>query len=483
VSDFVARDGELVGRVRPRIGIPYDAVALLFAVADAIIIIIASVIGARGYQFAMTDSVGDVTSVVGLGLVGSLAYGMSARHLGLYQISALLQPRRDYLQIFVSVLFLVLMLSVVLFLLKAGDQFSRGSVVSSAVLVLAVLIAWRKFAKGRLRTALQNGVIRGRRAVLIGTNAELLNLSSDKLLLQFGVDEATRVVLPHRNLNQPASAIELAAVETAIIAAREVDTEEVLICVSWDNASQLQLLREHLRMLPLPVRLLPDRFVRSIWDLQKSNDQSPLLIEIQREPLSRLEQIAKRSFDVAVAGFSLLVLSPIMLLTAIAVKLESPGPVIFRQRRKGFNGREFQIYKFRTMQVVEDGPVICQAKKHDERVTALGRILRRTSIDELPQLFNVLEAEMSIIGPRPHAVAHDDEYGNLIGHYAFRHHVKPGITGWAQVNGFRGGTPVLEQMEQRVELDLWYINNWSLGLDLQILARTSFELMRGHNAY
>jgi len=172
-----------------------------------------------------------------------------------------------------------------------------------------------------------------------------------------------------------------------------------------------------------------------------------------------------------------------MLATACMVRLGSPGPAIFRQRRRGFNGREFVIYKFRTMTVMEDSSTIIQAQKSDQRVTALGRVLRRTSIDELPQLFNVLIGNMSLVGPRPHALAHDSDYGQVISSYAFRHHVKPGITGWAQVNGFRGETSRLEQMSKRIELDLWYINNWSLTLDLQIMLRTSFEIVWGRNAY
>ena len=179
----------------------------------------------------------------------------------------------------------------------------------------------------------------------------------------------------------------------------------------------------------------------------------------------------------------LLALSPLLAIVAAAIKLDSPGPVIFRQRRNGFNGRQFEIYKFRTMNVLEDGAVIRQAKKRDNRVTAVGRLLRRSSIDELPQLFNVLKGDMSLVGPRPHALAHDDEYGKLIANYAFRHHVKPGITGWAQVNGFRGETLRIESMMERIEADLWYINNWSLWLDLRIMLATCLEVARGRAAY
>jgi undecaprenyl-phosphate galactose phosphotransferase/putative colanic acid biosynthesis UDP-glucose lipid carrier transferase len=187
--------------------------------------------------------------------------------------------------------------------------------------------------------------------------------------------------------------------------------------------------------------------------------------------------------DVTLAAMSLVLLAPLMAVTAAAIKLESNGPVIFRQRRHGFNGQPFLIYKFRTMKVLEDGGTVVQATKKDPRVTRVGRLLRHTSIDELPQLVNVLRGDMSIVGPRPHALVHDYEYGKLIANYAFRHHVKPGITGWAQVQGSRGGTPRLELMEYRIALDLWYINNWSLGLDIQIVFKTFFELLRPRNAY
>jgi undecaprenyl-phosphate galactose phosphotransferase/putative colanic acid biosynthesis UDP-glucose lipid carrier transferase len=171
------------------------------------------------------------------------------------------------------------------------------------------------------------------------------------------------------------------------------------------------------------------------------------------------------------------------MLVSAGVKLSSSGPVIFRQHRKGFNGRNFTIYKFRTMTVLENGATIRQAQRHDKRFTKLGALLRATSIDELPQLINVLRGEMSLVGPRPHAVAHDDEYSKLIANYAFRHHVKPGITGWAQVAGCRGETAHLESMQRRVEFDIWYINNWSIWLDLWILIRTCAVVARSPNAY
>jgi undecaprenyl-phosphate galactose phosphotransferase/putative colanic acid biosynthesis UDP-glucose lipid carrier transferase len=481
VLHFVPQKNEYRSRPRPRIKISYDAITPLLASADTLCIVAASVLGAGGYQLLLSGSIGDVGPLVGLSLIGGLAYGFSARQLGLYDLPSVLHPRHEYLRIVLAALFLMFVLTTTLFLFKVGEQVSRGSVVGFFFLVTCLLLVSRRLAGRRLRHALLTGSIAGQRAVLLGTSAELAGLSHHRLLTDFGIDEAQRVILPYRTADQPVAPAELVALETAVNTVRDLNVDQLVVCVPWDNVSQLHLIRDKLRILPLPVRLLPDRFVRSVWELQKC--APPLVIDIQRAPLTGFEQIFKRALDLVIASMALLALTPLMGLTALMVRLESRGPAIFRQRRKGFNGREFQIYKFRTMRVMEDGPVIAQARPNDKRVTTLGRILRSTSIDELPQLFNVLRGEMSIIGPRPHAVAHDDHYGDLIAHYAFRHHVKPGITGWAQVNGFRGETRCLEQMQERVWRDLWYIDNWSIGLDLKILVRTCFEVVRSSNAY
>ncbi|MCK6390428.1 MAG: exopolysaccharide biosynthesis polyprenyl glycosylphosphotransferase, partial [Azonexus sp.] len=172
-----------------------------------------------------------------------------------------------------------------------------------------------------------------------------------------------------------------------------------------------------------------------------------------------------------------------MLLIALGVKLTSPGPVLFRQRRYGLNGKIVEILKFRSMTVCEDGSEVVQATRGDARVTPLGKFLRRTSLDELPQFFNVLQGTMSVVGPRPHAVAHNEQYRKLIRGYMLRHKVKPGITGWAQINGWRGETDTLEKMEMRVKHDLAYVQNWSLWLDFKIIVLTIFRGFRNKNAY
>ena len=192
---------------------------------------------------------------------------------------------------------------------------------------------------------------------------------------------------------------------------------------------------------------------------------------------------AKRLLDLTVAAMLLVLLAPLMAVIALLIRLDSRGPVFFRQNRTGLRGRPFAIIKFRSMAVLEDGETIVQAAKDDRRTTRVGRILRKTSLDELPQLFNVLIGEMSLVGPRPHAIAHDRHYGALIDNYAIRQRVKPGITGWAQVNGFRGATPTLELMQTRIRHDVWYAQRSGLAFDLRILLATPFAILGQRNAY
>jgi putative colanic acid biosynthesis UDP-glucose lipid carrier transferase len=233
----------------------------------------------------------------------------------------------------------------------------------------------------------------------------------------------------------------------------------------------------------LPVNLVPIGPTSDLFQFPSHTIGETVTIELQRGPRTVFERALKRITDIVVSGISLILLFPLLVMTAIAIKLDSPGPVIFKQRRSGFNGRHFQIIKFRTMYVLEDGEKVVQAKPNDSRVTRVGTWLRRTSIDELPQLVNVLRGHMSLIGPRPHALAHDSEFSAQVAKYAYRHHVKPGISGWAQVHGFRGRTCSVADIEKRLELDLWYIDNWSLALDFKIALMTLVEIVQGENAY
>ncbi|PZN26898.1 MAG: undecaprenyl-phosphate glucose phosphotransferase, partial [Proteobacteria bacterium] len=207
------------------------------------------------------------------------------------------------------------------------------------------------------------------------------------------------------------------------------------------------------------------------------------VLAVCESPFYGVRGIAKRLIDIVIAVTALVLLSPVMLAIALAVRLTSPGPVIFKQTRYGLDGKEIVVYKFRSMRVTEDGRTrYTQVTRQDARVTRVGAFIRSTSLDELPQLFNVLEGSMSIVGPRPHAVAVNEQYRRLIPGYMVRHKVKPGITGWAQVNGFRGGDD-LGSMRQRIAFDLEYLQNWSLALDLLIILRTAFVVWNDRHAY
>jgi putative colanic acid biosynthesis UDP-glucose lipid carrier transferase len=207
------------------------------------------------------------------------------------------------------------------------------------------------------------------------------------------------------------------------------------------------------------------------------------VVAVCETPFYGLSGLIKRASDIVLASAALVLILPVMLAIAIGIKATSPGPVLFTQRRYGLDGREIIVYKFRTMTVLEDGNVVRQATRDDSRVTRFGAFLRRYSLDELPQFVNVLQGRMSVVGPRPHAVAHNEMYRKLIKGYMIRHKVKPGITGWAQVNGLRGETDTLEKMRARIEYDLSYLRNWSLQLDLQIVLKTALVVLRTQNAY
>jgi undecaprenyl-phosphate galactose phosphotransferase/putative colanic acid biosynthesis UDP-glucose lipid carrier transferase len=467
---------------KQRFSLPFAVIGPALALADTLIIVAAGTLGGVLYQQALGGIV-QVSIYAGLGLVASLLYVLAAHRAGLYRVNGVIEPRPSHGRVAASWCFAMLALAVILFMLKSGSEVSRGAIVCMFALGACGLLWWRRFAKQRLRSALAAGAIAGRRAVVIGTRAELTRYSRGVLLRDFGLDEVDRVIVSRPEAADRGAELPSQRINVAVQRIRASTAEEIVLAMPWSNNAEFETLLDRLRIFPLPVRLLPDCAVSSILDRQGASVPHVYMVELQRPPLTALERGAKRLLDVMVALTALVLLSPLLLVAAVAIKLESRGPVIFRQRRHGFNGRPFMIYKLRSMRVQEDGAAVVQATKRDPRVTRVGRILRETSIDELPQLVNVLQGYMSVVGPRPHALVHDHEYGKLIDSYAFRHHVKPGITGWAQVHGARGGTPRLELMERRVALDLWYIDNWSLALDIHIMIKTCFELIRRRNAY
>jgi putative colanic acid biosysnthesis UDP-glucose lipid carrier transferase len=252
------------------------------------------------------------------------------------------------------------------------------------------------------------------------------------------------------------------------------------IYIALPMASQPRILKllDQLRDTTASIYFLPDIFLYDLIQARVDIVGGMPVMAVCETPFFGTTGIIKRIADLAITVTALVLTAPLMVAIAIAIKTTMPGPVLFKQRRYGLDGREIIVWKFRTMKVQEDGADVKQATKDDDRVTPLGRLLRRTSIDELPQFFNVLQGRMSVVGPRPHAVAHNEMYRKLIKGYMIRHKVKPGITGWAQVNGARGETDTIDKMKRRIEFDLEYLRNWSLRLDLQIVVRTVVQALR-----
>jgi putative colanic acid biosynthesis UDP-glucose lipid carrier transferase len=264
---------------------------------------------------------------------------------------------------------------------------------------------------------------------------------------------------------------------------RQHNIKMIFISQPISAQPRIRKLIDELKDTTASVYFLPDVYVFDLMQARFDTVGGMPVIAISETPFMGFNSVLKRGSDIVISSIALILLAPLMLVIALAVKFSSPGPVIFKQRRYGLYGEEIYVYKFRSMTVADDGPVVVQAKKNDQRITKVGGFLRRTSLDELPQFINALQGRMSIVGPRPHAVAHNEQYRKLIKGYMLRHKVKPGITGWAQVNGLRGETATLDKMEARIQYDLDYLRNWSVWLDLWIILKTVKVVFTRENAY
>jgi Undecaprenyl-phosphate glucose phosphotransferase len=459
-----------------------EAVPYVLATADAMVILIACLSGGIFYHWMIDSPPPSLFSLCGVGLAASFIYTLRIGG-NYYDFKTSSESPVEAGQIFVSWTTSAFFLAFFAFLLKIGVNFSRGAFVFFFLLAPFGLLAIRKLSKTVLRIAVARGSIGRRDIIIIGDSNELAALAPADLLGFFGAEEPNRFVLSADDNPVSRTANDVRVLNSAANYVRAQNAREVLLALPWGDAGRLEFVKEHIKALPVSARLLPDMRVRSLLSYGSADSQQFLTIDIQRAPLNVLERFVKRAMDIIIAFFGLVLLLPVLALTAVAIKLDGPGPVIFRQNRKGFNGRQFVMFKFRTMRVQENNGYVKQAVRNDPRVTAIGKLLRASSIDELPQLLNVLTGDMSLIGPRPHALAHDNQFEKIVSDYAYRHHVKPGITGWAQCNGSRGATPSLEHISERIALDLWYINNWSLWLDIRILVKTFFEVLRKRNAY
>jgi len=371
-----------------------------------------------------------------------------------------------------------------LFVLKLGGSYSRGTLFAQFIAVGVALLIARGAMHAYVSRAVESGLVEARRAVLVGdtrTNTEII-----KKLELFGMHWAGVVPLPAVS-ERPDAGIVSGSPETRnfVERCRRFKADDIIFMAAAADLARIAPIADALSELPVAVHVIPTG-MNDLWASAQIGDfGGTMTVQVVRPPLSAFDLTLKRSFDVCAAGLSLLSLSPLMLLVALAIKLDSHGPVFFRQRRHGYNNDIIPVLKFRTMTVMEDGETkstFTQATANDARLTRVGRLLRRSNIDELPQLFNVLCGEMSIIGPRPHPIALNAIFQERIAPFSRRHNVKPGITGWAQVNGLRGETDTLEKMQRRVEYDLYYIDNWSIMLDLKIVIMTLFSRTSYRNA-
>lgn len=467
-SAFLRESEKRLRRLRVAAGLIGPLVTLL----DLSALLMAMDVSRRIY--AGEDS--DVFGYSALAAVAGLTFMLCSRIWRMHTYSRLLAPKKTTAHIGLAVFLGVGVVALLLFLLKEERLYSRGVLVIFALLAPSLIFLERLFVARFLKRAIAADMISGRRVVILGERSELEHLSRDEVF-GLGVHEVGRIGFSLNDEGEGLTPQTRSAILNAIDVARRGRASEYALIVPWSRDQSIAGISAMLRSSPRAIRLYPDRRTRATL-ARKGGDNldSCFYAEIQPEPLTFADRFVKRAFDIVIAVSALLLTAPVILAASALVLLTSPGPVFFRQTRKGFDDHDFKIWKFRTMTVMEDGASVAQAQRHDMRVTRVGRILRRTSVDELPQLLNVLTGEMSMVGPRPHAVAHDREYDDLIAQYALRRHVKPGLTGLAQVCGLRGETRTKEQMERRVEKDLWYIDNWSLWLDVKIAFRTLLVL-------
>lgn len=461
--------------------IRYESIAPLVLLADCATILVASVVSAAIYQF---HGGGGMTADPGKAL-GSATI-VSALFVSLLKIQDMYRPTE--LLVLRSQIRTVCLVWSCVFLLLAGTvgavdighELSRGAALLFALIGLAALIVQRGVMRDLLKKGLSGRRFTGRNVVLITDQPQPLDSGLAQTLTNLGFCVSEKFSLPPPGSN---SGYRKRLSARVIERIRGSDIDEVIVEADPNRWSELRAFVAELRVVPFPIVFVPGGAASEMFRRPTRDLGSAVCVELQRGPLTGVEHATKRLIDLVGAGLALTILSPLLAAVAIAIKLDSAGPVLFRQQRCGFNGRRFAICKFRTMSVLEDGPSIVQVGPVDNRVTRIGKWLRRTSIDELPQLLNVLDGSMSLVGPRPHAIAHDNQFDKVVRNYAFRRRVKPGLTGWAQVHGCRGPTPTTALIERRVEYDLWYIDNWSLRLDLAILLQTPLEVLRGRNAY
>lgn len=443
----------------------------------------ASVLVAYVYHHYVLGIPTDVQRFAAAGIVGATGLTALLRRDGFYEFDALLSSSRAMRAVIARWALIVLGLIAFGYALKVSEHFSRFWLFAWTGVITILLVTARVVAAAVLRRAVREGGVFSRRVAIVGAN-------------EIGARFAEHAAKPERAISivgifsagpedassglGHASAGDLRALERA---ARAGEIDDVVIAMPKLSKDGMTTLVNRLSILPVTLAICPNAHWLDHTGGEVVRIGGAPLLTLYRRPLEGWGGLAKTIEDYAIGVPAFLILSPLMLAIAIAIKLEGKGPILFTQQRHGFNHKVFRIYKFRTMTVLEDGDIIAQVRERDPRVTPLGTFLRRYSLDELPQIFNVLRGEMSLVGPRPHALAHNHQYAQTIENYSGRHKVKPGMTGWAQVNGCRGETSEKERMAERVRFDLEYIDNWSVWFDFKIIVLTFAAVLFPKNAY
>ncbi|MBY0421634.1 MAG: undecaprenyl-phosphate glucose phosphotransferase, partial [Parvularculaceae bacterium] len=451
---------------------------------DFMLVVAASMVAAIAYLGFILQTPYDLQRYGAAGILGATAVTALLRRDGYYDFSSLLTTKGAVRAVVANWTGVVVGLIAFGYALKAAEGYSRVWLVSWGIISAVALISSRAMAARVLR----HDVARGesafmRRIAIVGSNdtaeafAEIIR-GSDEAVQIAGIFAADA-----RSANAMRGFDLTGDLEALARLARSGQIDDIVIAQPTASAADIDALVNRLSILPVTISICPQyHWLRHTGGEVSRIGRAPVL-NLYRRPLEGWGSLLKALEDRILGTILLVAVSPLLLLIAIAVMVQGKGPIFFSQQRHGFNHSVFRIYKFRTMTVAEDGAKVVQASVNDARITPVGRFLRRYSLDELPQLLNVVKGDMSLVGPRPHALAHNHQYAQTIENYSGRHKVKPGITGWAQVNGFRGETSETERMADRVRYDLEYIDNWSLWFDVKILAMTIFAVLSPKNAH
>nr|WP_316250564.1 undecaprenyl-phosphate glucose phosphotransferase [Catenovulum sp. 2E275] len=419
-----------------------------------------------------------------LALTASIGYFFTAEAFWLYRSWRAGALKEILFYTCISWLVMLIPVLLLIFFTKTADYYSRLALGSWLVLSLASLVSWRVLFRYFLFAIRKKG-INTRSVGIIGVTEsgkklaqEILEHPETGYQLSAIYDDRS----PER-FSKTYHAWYKGKVEDAIEQAKAGDLDVLFIALPLSLKDKVESILLALGDTTLDVHVIPDFFTYNLLHSRMAHVGEIQTVSVYDTPMHGGASMIKRIEDVILSSIILSIIAIPMMFIALGVKLSSRGPVIFKQDRYGMDGKRIKIWKFRTMTVTENSDVVTQAKKGDARVTWFGAFLRRTSLDELPQFINVLQGTMSVVGPRPHAVAHNEQYRKVVDYYMLRHKVKPGITGWAQINGWRGETDTLDKMQMRIQFDLDYIRNWSLWMDFKIVFYTFYKGFVGKNVY